>query len=99
MRYLCFIEQDAVLEFAGVAHHDSVTGDDVFADVTPAADVAILSDPGRALQDRALLDDCSTTDKDRVANEWFPHQFAEHHWFQAKLEIAGNLFQSVPDIF
>ena len=49
MRHLCFIEQDAVFEFARVAHDYAVADDDVFAHVTAAANVAVFADPRRAL--------------------------------------------------
>src|SRR4051812_37216931 len=99
MRHLRFVEQDAVLKFARVPHHHAIARDDVLADVTTAADMAILADPGRALQDRALFDDRSRADENRVADERFSNQFAQHRRFQPKLEIARDLAQRVPDIF
>ena len=70
VRHLRFVENDAVLEFAGVAHHHTVSHDNVFAHVTSAPDLAVLADPSRSFQDGALFDDCSATYKDVAADEW-----------------------------
>jgi len=73
MRHLYFIEQDRVFEFAGVSHDNAVANDHVFAHVAAAADVAVVADPCRALQHRALFDDRSPADKNMVANKWLAH--------------------------
>ena len=36
--------------------------------------------------------------KDRVADERFPDELAQHRRLQAKLQIARDLFERVPDI-
>src|SRR4029077_4407989 len=56
MRHLSFVENDAVLELARVAHDDTVADDDILADVAAAANLTILADPGRSLQNCALFD-------------------------------------------
>ena len=45
MRHLRVIKQDAIFELARVPHHHSIPDDHVFAHVTSAPDVAVLSDP------------------------------------------------------
>ena len=70
MRHLCFIEQDAVLEFARIAHYDAIAGDNVLAYVATAANLAVFADPRRAFQHRALLNDRSSADEHAIADEW-----------------------------
>src|SRR5439155_18203558 len=98
MWHLHFVEQDAILEFAGVPHHHAISSDHVFAHVATTADPTILSNPGRSLQHRALLNDCSSADKDMITDERLAHQLAQDRWLQAKLQIARNLFERVPDM-
>ena len=73
--------------------------DDVFAHVTAAADVAVLSDPGRAFQHRALFDNRAAADENGVADERLPDQLAEHRRLEPKLQITRDLFERVPDVF
>ena len=98
MRHLRFIEQDAVLEFARVPHHHAVADDHVFPHVTAAADVAVLSDPGRPFQDRALFDNRARADENRVADERLADEFTQHRRLQAKLQITRDLLERVPNI-
>jgi len=97
MRDLRFVADNAALELTGISHHHPVADDDIFAHITPAADVTILSDPGRALQYRPLFDNCAGTHEYGVADERFPHQLPKNSRFKPKLKITGNLFQCVPD--
>ena len=69
MRYLGVIENNAVFEFAGIAEHDSVADDDIFADVTAGPDLAITSYPGGADDSGSVLDDGTWHDGDAIANE------------------------------
>ena len=57
MRHLRFVEQNAILELARVAHHHAIAHDHVLAHVTAAAHLTIFADPCRTFQNRALLDD------------------------------------------
>src|SRR4030095_6539664 len=66
VRNLHFIEQDGIFEFAGVPHDYAVADDDIFPNVNSAADVAIFTDPCRAFQHRALLDDRSSSNKNMI---------------------------------
>ena len=70
MRYLGVIENNAVFEFAGIAKHDPVANDYIFADVTAGTDLAIASYPGWADDSGSILDDGSWTDGDPVADKW-----------------------------
>src|SRR5947208_4503139 len=98
MWHLNFVEEDAIFEFAGVPHHDAVAGDHVLAHVTTAADPAIFTEPRWAFQHRALLNNRSPANEYTVADERFSHQLAQNAGLQAKLQVAGNLFECVPDI-
>ena len=98
MRHLHFIEQDGVLEFAGVSHDHAVADDHVFAHVAAAPNVAVFADPCRAFQHRALFDDRSSANKNMVADEWLAHQLAEDRRLQTKLQVTGDLFERVPDV-
>src|SRR5918996_966191 len=69
MRHLYFIEQNAVFEFARIAHYDAITGDDVLTHVTTAANLAVFADPRGPLQHRALLNDRSSADEHAIADE------------------------------
>jgi len=71
VRYLHFIEQDAILNSQRVTHHNAIPGDDVLAHVTAAANLAIFTNPGRTFQHRTLLNNRSSADKDAIADEWF----------------------------
>jgi len=93
------VENNTVLEFAGVTHHDVVSDDDVLAHIAAAADVAVFSDPGGAFQHRALFHDCAAPDENGFADEWLSDQLPEDPWFQTKLQIARNLFECFPDVF
>src|ERR1700693_24961 len=52
---LGFVEDDAVLEFARIAHDDAVADHDVLAHITTAADLTIFADPRRALWHGSLF--------------------------------------------
>src|ERR1043165_512810 len=75
---LGFVEEDAVFEFAGVAHHHAVAHDHVFAHITAAANVAPLANPGRSLQDRALFNNRSCAYKNASADKRFADQIAQN---------------------
>jgi hypothetical protein len=92
------IEDDAIFEFARITEHDSVADDDVFTDVAATPDFAIVSDPGRPLDSRAVLNHRSTTDVDIFADEGPAHDPSINGWFQAELEIAADLLQDIPDL-
>src|SRR6266404_3570887 len=98
MRHLSFVENDAVLEFARVAHDDTVADDDVLADIAAAADLAILADPGRSFQDRTLFDNGAAANEHIAADERTTNELAEHGRFQTKLQITRDLFERIPDI-
>src|SRR5947207_9255859 len=98
MRHLSFVENDAVLEFARIAHYDAVANDDVLADVAAAADLAIFADPGRSFQDRALFDNRAAANEHTAADERTADELAEYRRFQAKLQISRDLFERIPDI-
>src|SRR2546428_5352606 len=98
MRDLRFIENDAVLKFTRVAHDDAVADHNILAHVTSAADLAVLADPGRPFQDRALFDNGSATDENIAADKRAADQLAEYRRFQTKLQIARDLFERIPDI-
>ena len=88
MRHLRFVEENAVLELARISHHHAVARDHILADVTTAADVAILADPRRPFQNRALLDDCAFADKNRVADERLPDHVRRAR--PASVETSGS---------
>jgi hypothetical protein len=92
------VEDDAIFEFARIAEHDPVADDDVFADVAAAPDFTIVSDPGRTLDGRAILDHRSAADVDIFADKGSAHDTSMNGWFQAKLEIAADLLQDIPDL-
>src|SRR5580700_515868 len=98
MWHLRLVEQDAVLEFAGVPHHHAIARDHILAHVTSGADVTVFADPSRSFEDRALFDNCSAPDEDVIADERFSDELAENAGLQSKLEIARDLFECVPDI-
>ena len=60
--------------------------------------MAVFADPRRAFQHRALLDDRAAPDENGIADKRLADQFAEHGWLEAKLQVARDLFQRVPDI-
>src|SRR5947209_375525 len=86
MRRLRLVEENAIFEFARVSHDHAIAHNDVFAD------------PGRPFHDRALLDDRSTTDEDRVTDERFPHELAQYARLQTELQITGDLLERVPNV-
>src|SRR5262245_16683683 len=47
MRHLRFVEDDAVFEFARVAHDHAVADHDILAHITAASDMAVVADPRR----------------------------------------------------
>jgi hypothetical protein len=93
------IEDDAIFEFARITEHDPVADDDVFADVATAPDFAIVSDPGRTLDGRAVLNHRSITDVDIFADKGSAHDPGIDGWFQAELEVAADLLQDIPDLY
>ena len=98
MRHLRFVEEDAVLELAGISHHHAVADDHVFAHVTAAADVAVLSDPGRALSTPRLVRRSCRADENRIADERFADQLAQHRRLETELQITRDLLERVPDV-
>src|SRR5260370_8630098 len=78
MRRLRFVENNAVLELARISHDYSVSDDDIFAHVPAAADMAILSDPGRPFQYCALLDNRAPPHKNVAADESPSPDTAQH---------------------
>ena len=97
MRHLRFIEQNTVLEFARVAHYDTITGDDVLAHVATASDMTLFANPSRTFYDRTLFNDGATADEDGAADERFSHQLPEYSRLQTKLQITRDLFERVPN--
>src|SRR6266704_1074267 len=89
MRRLRLVKENAIFEFARVSHDHAIAHNDVLANVTTAADLAVFADPGWPFHDRALLDDRSTTDEDRVTDERFPHELAQY----ARLQ-TGRMFET-----
>jgi hypothetical protein len=98
VRYVGVIEDDAIFEFARIAEYDPVADDDVFADVAAASDFAIISDPGRTLDGRTVLNHRSAADVDIFADKRSAHDPGINGWFQAELEIAADLLQDIPDL-
>src|SRR4029077_16440810 len=84
-------------EFARITHHHAVADHDILAHVTAATNVAVVADPRRSFQHRALFDNRSATDEHVAADERTADQFAEHCRLQTKLQIARDLFERVPD--
>ena len=72
--------------------------DDILADVAAAANLTILANPRRSLQDRALFDNRAAANEHTAADERPADELAEHRRFQTKLQIARDLFERVPDI-
>jgi len=99
MRNVGVIEDDAIFEFARIAKYDSVADDDVFADVAAASDFAIISDPGRTLDGRTVLNHRSAADVDIFADKGPAHDPGINGWFQAELEVAADLLQDIPDLY
>src|ERR1700730_12713356 len=99
MRDLGLVENDRVFEFGRIAHHDAVTNHNIFAYVTAAANLAVLADPRRPFQHRALFDDRSAPNENVTTNKRFADQLAEHSRLQSKLQVARDLFERVPDVF
>src|SRR5437762_10227966 len=98
MRHLRFVEENAILEFAGVPHHYAIADDYVLAYVAATANLTILADPGGTFQNRTLFNNRATSDEDMIADERFSQQFAEHSGLQTKLQVTRNLFERVPDV-
>src|SRR5207302_10632820 len=98
MGHLCFIEQNAVLELARVAHHDPIACDDVLAHVATAAKLAVFADPRRALQHRALLNDRSSADEYATTDERFARSLAEGGSLPPELQVSRDLLEYVPDL-
>ena len=74
---LRFIKDDRIFELARISHHHTIANDDVFTNITTAANVTVLANPGRPLQHGALLDDGSGADEHGVANKRFAHELPE----------------------
>jgi hypothetical protein len=98
VRDVGIVEDDAIFEFARISEHDPVTDDDVFADVAAAPDFAIVADPGRTLDGRAVLNHRSTAYVDVFADKGSAHDPGINGWFQAELKIAADLLQDIPDL-
>ena len=74
--------------------------DDVFAHVTAAANMTVVADPRRSLQDRALFDrSVPAPIKTVLLMNGLPTSSPEHRRLQAKLQITRDLLERVPDIF
>ena len=98
MRNFGVIEDDAILEFAGVAEHHTISDDHVFADITATPYFAVISDPGGTFDGRSVLDHRATSDVDILTYERAPHHPGVNSWFQPELQIAANLLQDIPDL-
>jgi hypothetical protein len=98
VRNVGVVKDDAVFEFARIAEHDPIADDDVFADVTTAPDFAIVSNPGRAFDGRAVLNHGSASDVDVLADKGSAHDAGIDGRLEAELEIAADLFKDIPDL-
>ena len=61
--HLALVEEHAVLQLHGIAHHTTITHDDVFADIGPVPAPAPSADDGRADDHRPRLHDRTGTDE------------------------------------
>src|SRR5262249_32960577 len=95
---LCFIEQNAILELARVAHHNAIASDDILAHVATAANLAVFANPCRPLQHRALFNNRSSANEHAIADERLARELGEDSWFQPKLQVTRDLFERVPHI-
>jgi hypothetical protein len=69
MGNLHVIEDQAILELAGIAQNNFVADDDVFPKITARPKVAFFADPGWTFNRYARFDHGTFSDEDRVANE------------------------------
>ena len=69
MRHLDVVEEEGVLQFTGVSDHAVVPHNDLVANVSVMADLAVFPNDGRAFDHGAVFDNGSRSDKDLLANE------------------------------
>jgi hypothetical protein len=98
MRDLGPVEYYAIFKLAGVTKDYAIASDNIFADITTASYLAIVSDPGRTFNGRAVFDDGFVTDIDPVADEGSAKQTSVQRRIEAELEITGDLLQNIPDL-
>src|SRR5215469_2498461 len=98
MRDLGPVEYYAIFKLAGVTKDCAIANDNIFADITTASYLAIVSDPGRTFNGRTVFDDGFVTDIDPVAYERSAKQTTVHRRIEAELEITGDLLQNIPDL-
>ena len=98
MGYLGLVEDDAVLELAGIAKHRAVANNHIFPDVAAAANLAAFSDPCRAFNHGALLDHSAAPNEHRAADEWFPDESTLYGGFEPELQIAADLLEGFPNV-
>ena len=92
------VEQERVLELAGVADHAVVADDDVLADVGVVADLAVAADDGRAFDHRAVLDHRAFADEHLLADEGHAFAAVVQAGLEVGLEVGLDLLQRVPGV-
>ena len=98
VRDLCLVEDEAVLELAGVAQDDAVTDHNILTDIGSVADFAILADPCGTFDHGSLLDDRAGSDIDSAADKWLTDQLAVDARLETELQIRRDLRQRLPDM-
>ena len=98
VRDLSLVEDEAVLELAGVAQNDAITDHYIFADIGTVANLAILTDPSRPLDHGTLFDDRAGSDIDSAADEGLADQLAMDSRLEPELEIGRDLCDCLPDM-
>ena len=98
VRDLSLVEDEAVLELAGVSEDDAITDHDVLADVGSVTDLTILADPCRPLDHGSLLNDGAGSDIDSAADEGLADQLAMDSRLEPELEIGRDLCDCLPDM-
>ena len=61
--YLALVEEHAVLQLHGIAHHTTISHEDVFADISPVPDPAPSADDGGANDHRPRFYNRAGTDE------------------------------------
>src|SRR5882672_8086117 len=96
VRHLAVVEDECVLQLAGISDDAAIADDHVFAEVGVVADLTVAPDDGRAFDHRAVLDHCALADKDIRANERLAIAAVAKFRAEMGLQVVLDFLQRVP---
>jgi hypothetical protein len=97
VRDFAVIEQNAVLELAGIPEYAAIAHDYIFPYVAAAADLAVFANPRRPFNHGSRFHDGALTDKDVIAHRRLGVHLTMQGGMQVSLEVFCDAGEDGPD--